>query len=83
MDFASKNPNVYYEAGLADAMGKDWIILAQSPDDLAFDVLHIRCVLYSNVMGADQKLINDIENALGALGYSKSLPVSNPKPANV
>ena len=69
----SKNPNVYYEAGLADAMGKDWIILAQSPDDLAFDVRHIRCVLYSNVMGADQKLINDIENALGALGYSKSL----------
>ena len=60
----SENPNVYYEAGLADAMGKDWIILAQSPDDLAFDVRHIRCVLYSNVMGADQKLINDIENAL-------------------
>jgi hypothetical protein len=72
VDFTGKNSNVYYEAGLADAMKKDWIILAQSTDDLSFDVRHIRCVLYSNVMGADQRLTTDFENALAALGYSKS-----------
>jgi hypothetical protein len=72
VDFTGKNPNVYYEAGLADAMKKDWIILAQSSDDLSFDVRHIRCIQYSNVMGADQKLKTDFENALAALGYSKS-----------
>lgn len=30
VDFTGKNPNVYYEAGLADAMRNDWIVLAQS-----------------------------------------------------
>jgi hypothetical protein len=72
VDFTGTNPNVYYEAGLADAMKKDWIILAQSTDDLAFDVRHIRCIQYSNLMGADQKLTTDFENALAALGYPRS-----------
>jgi len=74
VDFSGKNPNVYYEAGLADAMGKDWIFLAQSMEDLTFDVRHIRSILYSNVMGADQKLTADFDNALTALGYRPDLP---------
>jgi len=72
VDFTNKNPNVYYEAGLSDAMKKDWIILVQSTDDLAFDVRHIRCIQYSNVMGADQKLRSNLEAALEALGYVKT-----------
>jgi uncharacterized protein (DUF1697 family) len=35
VDFSGKNPNVYYEAGLADAMGKDWIFLVQDTSDLS------------------------------------------------
>jgi len=69
VDFTGKNPNVYYEAGLADASKKDWIVLAQSADDLAFDVQHIRCVHYSNTMGADQELQARLEGALEALGH--------------
>ena len=72
VDFTNKNPNVYYEAGLADAMRKDWIILVQSTDDLAFDVRHIRCIQYSNVMGADQELRSNLERALEALGYVRA-----------
>ena len=72
VDFTGRNPNVYYEAGLADAMRKDWIILVQSTDDMTFDVRHIRSIQYSNVMGADQKLRTDIENALSALGYGET-----------
>ena len=56
VDFTGKNPNVYYEAGLADAWKKKWIVLSQSSDDLTFDVRHIRTILYSNKMGADVKL---------------------------
>jgi hypothetical protein len=70
VDFTNKNPNVYYEAGLADAWKKDWIVLAQSPDDLTFDVRHIRCIPYSNTMGADKKLEAALANALRALKYS-------------
>jgi hypothetical protein len=72
VDFTGQNPNVYYEAGLADAMGKDWIVLAQSTDDLTFDVRHIRSIQYSNVMGADRKLKADLDNAPKALGYLES-----------
>jgi len=70
VDFTGKNPNVYYEAGLADAWKKDWIVLAQSTDDLTFDVRHIRCIKYSNTMGADVTLQAALENALTALKYT-------------
>jgi len=70
VDFTGKNPNVYYEAGLADAWKKDWIVLAQSTEDLTFDVQHIRCIQYSNTMGADVKLQTALESALGALKYT-------------
>ncbi len=71
VDFTGKNPNVYYEAGLADAWKKDWIVIAQSPDDMTFDVRHIRSIRYANTMGADQQLERDLQKALGALGYVK------------
>lgn len=70
VDFTNKNPNVYYEAGLADAWKKDWIVLAQSTEDLTFDVRHIRCIQYSNTMGANVKLQAALENALKALKYT-------------
>ena len=64
VDFTGKNPNVYYEAGLADAWKKRWIVLAQSPNDLTFDVQHIRAIFYSDRMGADTKLQEDVESAI-------------------
>ncbi len=73
VDFTGKNPNVYYEAGLADAWKKDWIVLTQSTEDLTFDVQHIRSIRYSNTMGADKKLREDLENALKALQYKPEL----------
>ena len=60
VDFTGKNPNVYYEAGLADAWKKNWIILAQSSDDMTFDVRHIRSIRYSNMMGADIQLTHHL-----------------------
>ena len=77
VDFTGKNPNVYYEAGLAEAWKKDWIVLAQSSDDMTFDVRHIRSVRYSNTMGADHKLAGDLRNAIEALGYMKAGEQSN------
>lgn len=70
VDFTGKNPNVYYEAGLADAWKKKWIVLAQSPDDLTFDVRHIRTILYSNKMGADVKLRDNLGQALREAGFN-------------
>lgn len=64
VDFTGRNPNVYYEAGLADAWRKKWIVIAQSTDDLAFDVRHVRTILYSNTMGADVKFKEDLARAI-------------------
>jgi len=55
---------VYFEAGLADAWKKRWIVQAQSTDDLAFDVRQIRTMIYSNKMGADSRLRMSLEHAL-------------------
>jgi hypothetical protein len=66
VDFTNRNPNVYFEAGLADAWKKKWIVLAQSTNDLAFDVQHIRTIIYSNKMGADSKLRESLGQTLKA-----------------
>lgn len=71
VDFTGKNPNVYYEAGLAEAWKKDWIVLAQSSEDMTFDVRHIRSIRYTNTMGADKKLADDLSKALQALKYER------------
>jgi len=80
VDFTGKNPNVHDEAGLADAWKKDWIVLTQATDDLTLDVPHIRCIHYSNTMGADIKLRTDLENALKALQYKPELVRENTTP---
>lgn len=69
VDFTGRNPNVYYEAGLADAWRKDWIVLSQTSEDMTFDVRHIRSIRYSNTMGADVRLRDELGQALHALGY--------------
>jgi hypothetical protein len=64
VDFTGKNPNVYFEAGLADTWKKPWIILAQSTEDLSFDVRHIRTIVYSDKMGADVLLQEQLRKAV-------------------
>jgi len=64
VDFTNRNPNVYFEAGIADAWKKKWVVLSQSANDLAFDVRHIRTITYSDKMGADAKLREELQHAL-------------------
>ena len=46
-DVTGGNPNVYYEVGLAHALGKDIIFLTQDPGPLPFDVSTSRLIKYS------------------------------------
>lgn len=45
-DFTGKNPNVFYETGIAHALGRDVIQITQSTDDVPFDLRSIRFVRY-------------------------------------
>ncbi len=47
-DCSGRNPNVFYEAGIAHALGKEVILIAQSDHDVPFDLYHIRYVKYLN-----------------------------------
>ncbi len=47
-DFSGKHPNVFYEAGLAHALGKHVIPITQSADDIPFDLRHHRYIPYLN-----------------------------------
>jgi len=45
-DLAGKNPNVFYELGLAHAISKPVILAASSMDDVPFDLRHLRVLEY-------------------------------------
>jgi hypothetical protein len=45
-DCTTKNPNVFYELGIAHTLGKKVIIITQSPHDIPFDITHIRYAKY-------------------------------------
>lgn len=47
-DLSGRNPNVFYEAGIAHALGKEVILITQSENDVPFDLRHIRYVNYLN-----------------------------------
>ena len=66
VDLTGRNSNVYYEAGMAAAWKKDWIVIAQSNDDLTFDVEQIRTILYSNRIGGNVELETRLHEAMQA-----------------
>jgi hypothetical protein len=45
-DCTGRNPNVFYEIGIAHALGRDVILLTQSLQDVPFDLRHLRCIPY-------------------------------------
>lgn len=69
VDLTGRNSNVYYEAGMAAAWKKNWIVIAQAPEDLTFDVEQIRSILYTNRLGGggnlEARLRKAIEDTMG------------------
>jgi len=45
-DLTGRNPNVFYELGIAHTVGKEVILLSQDIDDVPFDLRHLRVILY-------------------------------------
>lgn len=45
-DFSGRNPNVFYEAGIAHTLGKHVVPLSQSEADVPFDLRHHRYLSY-------------------------------------
>lgn len=45
-DCTGRNPNVFYEAGIAHTLGREVIVITQSEHDVPFDLRHIRHIQY-------------------------------------
>lgn len=47
-DCTGRNPNVFYEIGIAHTLGREVILITQNDADIPFDLRHLRYVLYLN-----------------------------------
>lgn len=47
-DCTGRNPNVFYEIGIAHTLGRETILLTQNEYDIPFDLRHLRYVKYLN-----------------------------------
>ena len=62
-DITGRNPNVFYELGLADAYGKPVILMTQDPPtDAPADVRHLEYIVYDMVN--HHELLKKIDNAI-------------------
>lgn len=66
-DFSGRNPNVFYETGIAHTLGKHVIPITQSPDDVPFDLRHHRYIHYHNNGEGRAKLQQQLQKRLASL----------------
>ncbi len=63
-DLTGRNPNVFYELGLAHAVGKEVILITQDLKDVPFDLKHYRCIVYEDSVAGAEKLKEGLMNTL-------------------
>lgn len=61
------NPNVYYEIGVAHALNKSTVLLAQKGTKLPFDLGPHRCIFYENTIPGRARLLDALRTSLGAV----------------
>ncbi len=68
-ELTTKNPNVFYELGLAHALKKPVVLVSSNEDDVPFDIRHIRVIYYDvNDPFWGNKLLEKVaENILSAI----------------
>ncbi len=47
-DCSGRNPNVFYEVGIAHTLGREVILITQNERDIPFDLRHLRHIRYLN-----------------------------------
>lgn len=56
-DLTGANPNVLYEVGYSQAVGKPLVLLAEEGSQLPFDIAHVRVIFYGSDLEAAQSLL--------------------------
>lgn len=63
-EMTDRNPNVFYELGIAHTLGKPVIMITQDMDYVPFDLKHLRCVVYQFKPGAINKFEDSLEKTI-------------------
>lgn len=68
-EISGGNDNVFYELGIAHTLNKPAILITQSktPDEIPFDVRHLRYIRYDNTADGGVKLRDDLKAAMTRL----------------
>ena len=72
-DFTGKNPNVFYEVGIAHTLGKTVIPITQSINDVPSDLRHHRALVYYPNEQGYKDLTKEIDKRLRTLFPEKEL----------
>lgn len=48
-DCTGRNPNVFYEIGIAHTIGRPTILISQTIEDVPFDLRYLRCIIYEYI----------------------------------
>lgn len=76
-EMTGRNPNVFYELGIAHTLGKPVIMITQSMDHVPFDLKHLRCIVYEYKPGKINKFENSLEKTINRV---LSSTFSSPSP---
>jgi len=63
-DCTGRNPNVFYEVGIAHTLGREVILVAQNENDIPFDLRHLRYVRYLNNAEGREALTRALEDRM-------------------
>jgi hypothetical protein len=67
-DCTGRNPNVFYEIGVAHTIGKPVILITQDPDDVPFDLRHLRHIEYEYTPPGMRQFEISLRQTLAQLG---------------
>ncbi len=82
-EVSEANPNVYYEVGVAHALRKPTVLLAQRGTKLPFDIGPHRCIFYDNSIPGRARLLEGLRTSLISLLGLTSGPASAIGPLRV
>jgi hypothetical protein len=66
-DCTGRNPNVFYEIGIAHTLGREVILITQADSDIPFDLRHLRFLKYLNNREGRSELRGLLAKRLGDL----------------
>ena len=59
-----RNPNVFYELGIAHALQKEVVLITQDINDVPFDLRHFRCVVYEDSIAGAESLTEGLKGTI-------------------